>query len=285
MRSSSRENLQLLQDSNQYESNRNQPADGSTTIRRTLVERGVRPVGSNSDGSLPNGHSSNITAITSIARQHEDEQRELQELNAKFSIYLDRVQYLEDFNRQLSGELENLKRTWGGDAAQAQSAYGPQLQGLRDAIDAALRDQTLQELQLKRHEYDAWQIQQQIAATDVDNDVHRFNRLKQQLEGSSLELEQVKNQFDQRLFDLSRQRTLMEALLNEVNGLKSELDNQQLERIIVENELQTLREHAGFQDAIYQAQRAELLTLGKLLRLPLRIVSTLIGRLFRYARS
>ena len=57
----------------------------------------------------------------------------------------------------------------------------------------------------------------------------------------------------------------MDNLLKELDGLKNELDNQQLERIMVENELQTLKEHAAFQNAIYQAQRKEILSLSKYL--------------------
>ena len=253
---------------NDSEKSENQrAAEGATTIRRTLIERGVRPVSSNQNNEgNSSGQSSNTAAITTIARQHEDDQRELQELNAKFSVYLDRVHYLEDYNRKLTADLDRLKQTWGGDALQLQSAFGPQLQALRAGIDNVIRDQTLQELQLKRFEYDSWQIQQQIAAFDPAQDAQRFSLLKQQLDGSSQELELLKNQFDQRLSDLARQRHAMENLLNDLDAVKNELDTRQLERIIIENELQTLREHGAFQDAIYQSQRAEILTLSKTTR-------------------
>jgi len=227
-------------------------------IRRTLVERGFRPA-QESSSATP---SSTSAAITTIARQHQDEQRELQELNAKFSIYLDRVGYLEDCNRKLSTELEHLRRTWGVDGDRLQAAYAPQLQGLRKDLDNAFRDEALQQLQLKRAEYDLWQIQQQIAALDDGGDRQRLDLLAQQLENSNVELDHLKNQFEQRLNDLARQRNTMENLLNELDGLKNELDNHQLERILLENEIQTLREHGAFQDAIHQSQRAEFVTLG-----------------------
>jgi hypothetical protein len=243
MSNTSRDNVVTRNDSERSETRRAnstignlvtrpQQSDGSSTIRRTLIERGVRPVGSAGDDNLSNGHSSTIAAITTRTKQHEDEQRELQELNAKFSIYLDRVQYLEDLNKQLSVELNNLRQAWGADAGQLQASYGPQLQALRDAINDAIRDQTFQELQLKRAEYDSWQVKKQISALDGDSDINRLNSLKQQLDASAIELEQTKIQFDQRLSDLARQRHLMENLLNE-------LDNHQIERIIIENELQT----------------------------------------------
>lgn len=226
----------------------------SNITRRTLVEHGLRPVN--------DGESSNLAAITTIVRQHEDEQRELQELNAKFAVYLDRVQYLEETNQRLSADLNHLKQSWGGDGTEIHSIYAPQLQALRKAMDDALRDRALQELQYKRQEYDLWQIQQQIAGLDGDQDFIRFNQLKQAVDGSQVELDLLRNQLDQRFTDLNKYRSLMENFLKELNDLKNELDTQQLERILLENELQTLREHAAFQDAIYQAQRQEILSLA-----------------------
>ncbi len=55
----------------------------------------------------------------------------------------------------------------------------------------------------------------------------------------------------------------MEELLKELDNVKNELDNHQLERIVIENELQSLREHGAFQKAIHRAQRDELILLGK----------------------
>ncbi|UJR21411.1 hypothetical protein I4U23_024500 [Adineta vaga] len=245
-----------------YGNNSPRPAsqhDDSTVIRRTLIERGLRPV---SDDNRPSGHTSATAVMTTIVKQHQDEQRELQELNNKFAVYLDRVHYLENHNHKLSSDLNDLKQAWGGDATQLQAVYNPQLQALREQIDNAMRDRAFQELQLKRHEYDLWQIQQQIATFDDLTDINRLNHLKQELDNTNRELEHLRNQFDQRIGDLARQRSIMEELLKEIDGLKNELDNQQLERIVIENELQTLREHAAFQDAIHQAQRNELVSLS-----------------------
>ncbi|CAF0978891.1 unnamed protein product [Rotaria sp. Silwood1] len=240
-------------------SSRSQPLDDSTVIRRTLVERGLREVGDSNTGNTP---SSTAAAITAIAKQHDDEKRELQDLNAKFAVYLDRVQYLEDFNQRLSAELQNLKEAWGGDMSQLQAAYGPQLQALRGELDNAIRDQALQELQLKRHDFDIWHLQQQIASIDGSYDIYKLNILKQELEASYIGFEQLKNLYDKTFLDLENLKNLMNSLLKDVDGLKHELDNEQLERLMIENELQTLQEHLAFQSALYQVQREELLSLN-----------------------
>jgi chromosome segregation ATPase len=239
---------------------KSQDIGDSTITRRTLVERGLRPV---NDGKTTTGQSSTITAMITINQQHKDEQRELQELNKKFANYLDRVQYLEDYNQRLIDDLNTLRETWGGDGTELHAKYGPQLKTLRNGIDNALRDHALQELQLKRQEYDLWQIQQQIATFDDDEDINRLNFLKQELNASNMEIELLKNLLDQRFPELSRQQVLMDNLLKELNGLKNELDTHQLERIILESELQTLKEHSAFQNSIHRAQRKELLSLSK----------------------
>ena len=79
-----------------------------TFIRRTIIERGYR----NTSGNLPAGRSG-LEAVRNLAVQHEDEKREMQELNNKFGAYLDRVKFLESQNRKLQVQLDELKQKWG----------------------------------------------------------------------------------------------------------------------------------------------------------------------------
>lgn len=230
-----------------------------TTIRRTIVERGVRQTSNNDNPS--GGGPSTSSAIITITKQREDEQRELQELNSKLSSYLGHVLNLETYNGQLLAELEALKDKWGLDTERLNAAYAPQLKTLRNGIDSSLHDRIFEELQLKQNEYDMWQTEQRIN-TLGDDAADRINKLQQDLNNSVQDLEKLKTQYDRRSADLLQKRSKLENLGNEFDGLQSELLNQRLERLMVENELQTLREEAAFQDAIYQAQREEILTLS-----------------------
>ncbi|CAF3332875.1 unnamed protein product [Rotaria socialis] len=236
-----------------------QQRDDSTVIRRTLVEHGLRPV---DDGNSLSNKGSTVAAIAAMNQQHKDEQRDLQDLNAKFATYLDRVQFLEDCNQRLTAELLNLKQNWGGDADQFHSTYGPQLEAFRRDLDQAINDQTLQELKIKRSDIDTYQLQTQIDAIDPNYDAYHLNKLKQELDLSCLTLEDLKSHVDKSFTDLGRLKNLMDHSLQDVNSLKNELDNQQLERIIIANELQTLKEHLAFQCSVYQVQRADTLSLN-----------------------
>lgn len=80
-----------------------------TVIRRTIIERGFR----NTSESNPAGGRAGIEAVRNLAHQHEDEKREMQELNTKFGAYLDRVKFLETQNRKLQSQLDELKQKWG----------------------------------------------------------------------------------------------------------------------------------------------------------------------------
>jgi chromosome segregation ATPase len=227
----------------------------SATIRRTFIERGIRPI--------ENNHTDlNSSAIKKINQQHQNEQQELQELNVKLSSYLGHVHDLETFNGQLLAEIDELRRKWGDNTEQLNKTHGPQLRAFREGIDDSLRDQVLQELQLKRYEYDIGQTQERINAFE-DNTSNRLNTMQDELNNSINNLEQLKNQFNRNSADLIQERNYLENLGNEFDGLQIELLNHRLERIMVENELQTLREHAAFQKANYQAQREEILSLSK----------------------
>ncbi|CAF0786619.1 unnamed protein product [Adineta steineri] len=242
--------------SRQFLNNSEKP--DSTTIRRTIVEHGVRPV--ENDNKTQSGQSATDVAMKTITKQHQDEQRELQELNNKLYKYIDNVQRLEHRNADLSAVVEDLKRKWGGDAAQLHALYGPDLKTLREAIDDSQYGHISQELKLKRFEYDINQAKQLIAAFDGIK-VYDLNGLQQELNMSIQELENITDRFNRQLQLLDQQRTNLANFHNELDGLQNELMTHQLESITVESELQTLKELIAFEDALYQAQREELLSI------------------------
>ncbi|CAF4561078.1 unnamed protein product [Rotaria socialis] len=233
--------------------------NSNTTINhRTLVEHGTGRIvnGTNSQ----NGPTSAISTIETQTKQYEDEKHELQELNYKFAMYLDHVRDLENFNGQLLVELESLKRKWGNDVNQLHVILGLQLGSVRDTLDDGARDNGLQELELKRHEDYILIIRQRIATfeSDIKN---QLNEAQQKLNVSSNVLEQLRSQYEQNSKNLDQQRTVVNNLSNEYDTLESELVDHKLKRIMVGNELQTLRERAAFQHAIHKMQSNCILAL------------------------
>lgn len=54
-----------------------------------------------------------ILRLGRLHQQHNEERRELQQLNETFSSFIQRVKSLEDKNHQLQKAVESVKRNWG----------------------------------------------------------------------------------------------------------------------------------------------------------------------------
>lgn len=231
----------------------------STVIRRTIIERGVR------SSDYPGGRAS-TEAMKNFAHQHEEEKREMQELNTKFGAYLDRVKFLETQNRKLQAQLDDLKQKWGFDSGKVKDQYDQALVSLRKQIDDVTRDKALAELRAKRAEYDASLIKHQtdFANELVNLDKNRFAMLKQQLEGSGSELDALRGRFDDKKQEIERSKAEVKRLLDQLENLKNEFDNESMGRVMIQNELQTLEEQLAFMKAVHEEERNELASLGTL---------------------
>jgi len=231
-----------------------------TVIRRTIIERGVR-----STDHITGGRAS-TEAMRNFAHQHEEEKREMQELNTKFGAYLDRVKYLEAQNRKLQLQLDELKQKWGFDSSKVKDQYDQALVSLRKQIDDVTRDKALAELRAKRAEYDASLIKHQtdFANELVNLDKNRFAMLKQQLEGSGQELDALRSRFEDKKQEIDRSKNEVKRLLEQLENLKNEFDSESMARVMIQNELQTLEEQLAFMKAVHEEERNELASLGTL---------------------
>lgn len=231
-----------------------------TVIRRTIIERGVRNA-----SDYPGGRAS-AEAMRNFAHQHEEEKREMQELNNKFGAYLDRVKFLETQNRKLQAQLDDLKQKWGFDSGKVKDQYDQALVSLRKQIDEVTRDKALAELRAKRAEYDATLIKHQtdFANELVTLDRNRFAMLKQQLEGSGSELDALRHRYEDKKQEIERSKGEVKRLLQQLEDLKNEFDTESMGRVMIQNELQTLEEQLAFMKAVHEEERNELASLGTL---------------------
>lgn len=144
--------------------------------------------------------------------------------------------------------------------------YDQALVSLRKQIDDVTRDKALAELRAKRAEYDASLIRHQtdFANELVNLDRNRFAMLKQQLEGSSSELDALRGRFEDKKQEIERSKTEVKNLLAQLEDLKNEFDSESMARVMIQNELQTLEEQLAFMKAIHEEERNELASLGTL---------------------
>jgi len=205
-------------------------------------------------------------AIRNFTLQHNNDKRDLQDLNERFTDYLRRLKGLEEENRRLQSILDDRKKQSGFDSAYIKDQYDADLQTLRKQVDDLAHDKSRAELGAKRDELDALALKNRINFLNrlimLDND--RLVKLRQKLEESQAELQSLDQRVNDRTQDLDRSRNVLEDLYKTLDDLKDRFDREALARVIAQNELQTIEEDIAFRRAINEEERNELSSLGAL---------------------
>uniref|UniRef100_A0AC34F271 IF rod domain-containing protein n=1 Tax=Panagrolaimus sp. ES5 TaxID=591445 RepID=A0AC34F271_9BILA len=97
----------------------------------------VTEMGSASVGGISPALSAN--AAKSFLEATDKEKKEMQGLNDRLGNYIDRVKKLEEQNRKLVSELEDLRSRWGKDTSEIKIKYSDSLSDARKDIDNAAR--------------------------------------------------------------------------------------------------------------------------------------------------
>ncbi|KAL7668235.1 hypothetical protein ACOME3_008945 [Neoechinorhynchus agilis] len=226
--------------------------DSPSIIRRTIIESGVRE-------KTKAGAVLGSSAIRSMAVEHENDKRELQHLNEKFGVYLSRVRQLENQNKQLEAELDDIKKKWGFETGKVRDQYDAELQNLRAKIDDAERVKCRSEVFMKSFEYEADLLNGKIdfIYNLINDDRQKLGSLTQQREMYLSEMDALENRYRDTLLELRRYKGDLDTNLNNLNDLKNELDSCTYERIILQNVIQTLGDQLVFQRALHEEEIRE----------------------------
>ena len=93
----------------------------------------------NSMSGLPIGSYSSLTSsgVTSVKESHDQEKKDMRDLNDRFSSYIDKVRYLESQNRHLADDLDKLKTKWGRETMQVKVMFQTELDEARRNLNEA----------------------------------------------------------------------------------------------------------------------------------------------------
>lgn len=158
-------------------------------------------------------HSSTIFINEVHTTQKECEKRELNLLNNRFGNYLDRIKNLANTNANLHRQVDDTYRKYMGHSEEQQTDnekrtyQNPleiQLKNLRKQINNEVRAQTLVQIRLQRAEYDLnfYQNNIKLLSTHEHKQSEQIKNMKKQIEINVNELEQLKQQYDNREQDL-----------------------------------------------------------------------------------
>ena len=235
-----------------------------TSTRSVSIEKGNRtrsPMqryapnessSNNSSYSLLN-QSTNGQVTDNLREQHQREKQELSELNDRFRGYLDRVKILENKNSKLTGQLEDITKTWGTASQAIVSQYSGSLDRLRQDVNESMLNEADFQTRLRRSLYDIDNYRSLIHDETLWNNRQEEKReqLKLEYEHSCAELTALQRSYKQiedQLKILLKQR---EDYLQEIDQLNEQSYKATLDRIKLDLQVQTLREEIPFLNDIH----------------------------------
>jgi intermediate filament protein if len=229
--------------------------------RTTTIERGVRIVngGGSGDDSVEHNHSLNSVSIL-MKQKRDQEKQALTQLNDRFAKYIDRVKFLENQNKKLQTDLDLTRRNWSDNSRLIREHYEPELLEARSNIDQITRDSAESEIKTKRNEYDIQNLKRQYdeACQLAQTDKSKIGCLEQLLRDNDSECELLKAQMSDIETNISKYKNEIKRLNTECDRLLSDLDQETLRRVKIENEKQTLEEQIPFMKAVHEQEMAEL---------------------------
>jgi intermediate filament protein if len=234
-------------------------------IKRTTIERGVRLAQGGGGGDEGDFSVTPVKAlaVAAIKQKRDQEKQQLNQLNDRFAKYIDRVKFLEGQNKKLLAELEELRQRWGEESRQIRERYEPELLEARATIDDTTREKAISEIRAKRSEYEAANFKRQYddAVNLIQSDKNKMANLEYLLQENQVELDLLRRQMHDAESDIEKYKKEVQRLNEDLQRLLSDLDQETLKRVKLENEKQTLEEQIPFLNAIHEQEMAELRSL------------------------
>lgn len=245
---------------------------------------------SSSDSRGRPGYRSVVVELdTEVHQQHGDEKEEMQELNAKFAGYIEKVQALEQKNAALQAELTALQNHYKGGPTGIGVEYELKFKELRELIEKLTDEKGAADIErgYMEEEVEVWRLKldEELALKeeaemilreflqDVDNAALQKAELEKRIEQLVAEIEFLKKLHDEEVADLRRQieeskvtaeldsdRPDLAAYLRNVRAeieAAAERNVQEAERWY-KSKFETLKEHAGKHEEKMKTMKDEI---------------------------
>ncbi|TMS33154.1 hypothetical protein L596_000926 [Steinernema carpocapsae] len=218
----------------------------------------VTEMGSATIGGISPALSAN--AAKSFIEATDKEKKEMQGLNDRLGNYIDRVKKLEEQNRKLVQDLDDLRGRWGKDTSEIKIKYSDSLSDARKDIDNAARQKAEIDVKVARLRDDLSEYRSRYEEIQHrrESDREKISQWTNAIADAQSELEMLRARWRQLTDEEKRLKADNVRIWEELQKARNDLDEETLGRIDFQNQVQTLMEELEFLRRVHEQEVKEL---------------------------
>ncbi|XP_043280320.1 lamin Dm0-like isoform X2 [Venturia canescens] len=190
------------------------------------------------------------------------EKQDLANLNDRLACYIDKVRHLETENLRLTREVQTSQEIVTREVSNIKSMYEHELSDARKLLDDTARERAKLEIDTKRLWDDNEDLKTKLEKKIKDHQIAERNLSV--FEARCGDLQSQYNQSQAERKKLTERERELEKEVERLKGLlvdaRKHLEEETLQRIDLENNIQSLKEDISFKDQVYQQELSETRT-------------------------
>uniref|UniRef100_A0A1B0A5V1 LTD domain-containing protein n=1 Tax=Glossina pallidipes TaxID=7398 RepID=A0A1B0A5V1_GLOPL len=215
-----------------------------------------QPQPGSSSTPLITGGNRSASPLSPTRHSRLQEKAELQNLNDRLAVYIDRVRNLETENARLSIEVQTTHDTVTREVTNIKTMYETELSDARRLLDDTAREKAKLEIDVKRLWEENEELKVKLDKKSKECSIAEGNARMYESRAADLSAKYSAANADRKkavdeLNDLQKELDRLRNLLDEA---RKNLEDETLARVDLENNIQSLREELTFKDQVHMQE-------------------------------